>query len=132
MIRLALLEILLFASPFILFALWRLAMRATDEVVDHKPAPTILLSAIGGFLAAAGFVILVFTARTGDSGHTTYVPPRLTNGEIGGAEFNNNPGDAPRHEPRNFGQPSNHTVTTDLEEGEDDEDGDDGDSPQPR
>jgi len=127
MIRLAFLEILLFATPFILFALWRLSMKATEEVVDHKPAPTIVLSAIGGLLAALGFVLLVFTARTGDTGHTTYVPPRFTNGEIGGAEFNDNPGETPSHETRVFARPD-----ASDDDGTDDEDGDDGGSPQPR
>jgi len=126
MIRLAFLEVLLFASPFILFALWRLSMKATEEVVDHKPAPAIILSALGGLLAAAGFVFLVLTSHAGDSNNSTYVPPRLNNGEIGRAEFNNNPGEAPRHETRIFAQPD--ASDDDAE----DEDGDDGGAPQPR
>jgi hypothetical protein len=132
MIRLAFLELLLFTSPFILFALWRLSMKATEEVVEHKPAPTLILSAIGGFLAAAGFVFLVLTSHAGDSGHTTYVPPRLSDGTINRAEFNNNPGEAPQQDTRNFGEPSNHTVTRDLGDVAEDEDEDDGGSPQPR
>lgn len=122
MARLALIEILLFATPFLLFVLWRLSMKATEEVADHKPAPTIILSAIGGFLAAAGFVFMVLTSHAGDSEHTTYVPPSLSNGDIDRAEFNNNPGEAPPRETRNFAQP-------DDEEAEDDDD--DG-APRPR
>jgi len=124
MIRLAFLEILLFASPFILFALWRLSMKATEEVVDHKPAPAIILSALGGFLAAAGFVFLVLTSHAGDSEHSTYVPPRLDNGEIGGAEFNDDPGESPPRENRIFAQPEANDPQA--------EDEDDGGSPQPR
>ncbi|GJL97724.1 MAG: hypothetical protein DHS20C06_15410 [Hyphobacterium sp.] len=123
MARLALLEILLFALPFLLFMFWRLSMKATEEIGDHKPAPTIILSAIGGFLAAAGFVFMVLTSHAGDSEHTTYVPPSLSNGGIDRAEFNNNPGEAPPRETRIFAQP-------DTDQTGDDEDDDD--SPQPR
>ena len=131
MIRLALLEILLFASPFILFALWRLSMQATQEVAEHKPAPTLVLSAVGGLLAAAGFVALVLTADSGDSAHTTYVPPRLGEGGIERAQFNNNPGEAAPRDRRIFAQPE--TGDDDATPDEDgDEDGDDGGAPQPR
>lgn len=128
MTRLALIEILLFATPFILFALWRLSMQATAEVVDHKPAPVLVLSAIGGFLAAAGFVALVLFSHSGDSEHTTYVPPRLGDGGIERAEFNDNPSEDREGDTRNFGEPSDHTVTIDLDEEPDDDDG----TPQPR
>ena len=128
MIRLAFLEILLFASPFILFALWRLSMKATEEVAEHKPAPALILSAIGGFLAAAGFVALVLLAESGDSSHTTYVPPRLGEGGIERAQFNNNPGEAAPRDRRIFAQPD----ASDDDETPEDEDGDDGGTPQPR
>ncbi|WP_421787739.1 hypothetical protein [Hyphobacterium sp.] len=127
MVRLAFFEMLLFLTPFIAFALWRLSMQASAEIAEHKPAPVWILSAIGGFLAAAGFVFLVFISDTGDSEHTTYVPPRLGADGIQRAEFNDNPGEAPPEDARNFGQPSDHTVTTDLDEEEDD-----GDPPRPR
>ncbi len=125
MIRLAFLEILLFAAPFILFALWRLSMKATEDVADHKPAPALILSAIGGFLAAAGFVAMVLMADSGDSEHTTYVPPRLGEGGIERAQFNNNPGEAPPRDRRIFAQPE----ATDEDTAGDE---DDGGTPQPR
>lgn len=124
MIRLAFLEMLLFLTPFIAFALWRLSMQATAEIAEHKPAPVWILSAIGGFLAAAGFVFLVFASDTGDSEHTTYVPPRLGEGGIERAEFNDNPGERPAEDSRNFGERSDYTGSSD----EDDDDG----SPEPR
>jgi hypothetical protein len=127
MARLAFLEILLFATPFLLFVLWRLSMKATTEIGDHKPAPTIILSAIGGFLAAAGFIFMVLTSHAGDSEHTTYVPPSLSNGDIDGAEFNNNPGNAPPRETRIFAQPEADESAT-AEDAEEDDDG----APQPR
>ncbi|WP_420433782.1 DUF6111 family protein [Hyphobacterium sp.] len=127
MVRLAFLEMLLFLTPFIAFALWRLSMQATVEIAEHQPAPVWILSAIGGFLAAAGFVFLVFMSDTGDSEHSTYIPPRLGADGIERAEFNNQPGEAPPQDFRNFGEPSDHTVTTDLDEEEDD-----GDPPSPR
>lgn len=128
MIRLALLEMLLFASPFILFALWRLSMQATQEVAEHKPAPTLVLSAVGGLLAAAGFVALVLMADSGDSEHSTYVPPRLGEGGIERAQFNNNPGEAAPQDRRIFAQPD----ASDDDETPEEEDGDDGGAPQPR
>lgn len=126
MIRLAFLEILLFASPFILFALWRLSMKATDEVAEHKPAPALILSAVGGFLAATGFVVLVLTADSGDSDNSTYVPPRLGSDGIERAQFNNNPGEAPPRERRIFAQPE------DTSDADKDGDEDNGGAPQPR
>ena len=122
MVRLAFLELLLFLTPFIAFALWRLSMQATAEIAEHQPAPVWILSAVGGFLAAAGFVLLVFMSDTGDSEHSTYIPPRLGADGIERAEFNNQPGQAPPQDSRNFGEPSDHTVTTDLDEEEDDAD----------
>ncbi|WP_421790689.1 DUF6111 family protein [Hyphobacterium sp.] len=131
MARLALIEILLFATPFILFALWRLSMQATAEVVDHKPAPVLILSAIGGFLAAGGFVALVLFSHSGDSEHTTYVPPRLGEGGIERAEFNDNPTEEQRGDTRNFGEQSDYTGATQGEEDDGGGNTDDG-SPQPR
>jgi hypothetical protein len=126
MARLALMEILLFAAPFLIFMLWRMSMKATAEIGEHKPAPTIILSAIGGFLAAAGFVFMVLTSHAGDSEHTTYVPPSLGNDGIDRAEFNNNPGEVPPHETRIFARPDTDD-TVDDDDGEDDDD-----APQPR
>lgn len=128
MIRLAFLEILLFAAPFILFALWRLSMKATEEAAEHKPAPTLILSAIGGFLAAAGFVAMVLLADSGDSEHSTYVPPRLGEGGIERAQFNNNPGEAAPRDRRIFAQPD----AADTDTGDDAGDEDDGGTPQSR
>ncbi|MEE2526463.1 DUF6111 family protein [Hyphobacterium sp. HN65] len=119
MIRLAFLEMLLFLTPFIAFALWRLSMQATAEIAEHKPAPVIALSAIGGFLAAAGFVFLVFASDTGDSEHTTYVPPRLGEGGIERAQFHDNPGEEVAADDRNFGERSDYTGASE----EDDDDG---------
>ncbi len=122
MIRIAFLEILLFATPFMLFALWRLAMTASAEVAEHRPAPTMILSGIGGFLAAGGLILFVFFAQSGDSEHSNYQPPRLENGGVRNAEFNDTPGERPNSDTRNFG-----TAAQD-EDGEDDDE----DPPRPR
>ena len=85
MIRLAFYELLLFLLPFIAFALWRLSMKATAEVADHKPAPVWILSAAGGILAAIGLIFLVFTADIGGGGLEEFQPPGLD--DVGGTSL---------------------------------------------
>lgn len=81
MLRLTLIEIILFLLPFAVYGAWRLLQ--TNVPADPRPMPSVLLGVIGGLLAAIGLVALVVVGeRTGDPGSGRYVPARIENGEM--------------------------------------------------
>ena len=80
MIRRILYELLLFLSPFALYAAyWRLAAREQAEGVRHAH-PWTWLFASGLLLVAASLVYWGLTA--GEPADRTYVPPHVENGQV--------------------------------------------------
>jgi heme/copper-type cytochrome/quinol oxidase subunit 3 len=82
MIRIALTEIVLFALPFVAFAVYRLTTRGhTGEAVERMPWPVFALTVAGGVLVIAGFVAFAWhDGRDEERGH--YVPAHTEGGEL--------------------------------------------------
>lgn len=81
MLRLTLIEIILFLTPFAVYGAWRFLQTNVPE--DPRPMPSVLLGVIGGLLAAIGLVALVVVGeRTGDPGSGRYVPARYEDGQM--------------------------------------------------
>lgn len=107
MIRMTLLEIALFSTPFALFFLYRGFIlrhrRAEGEAFD--PAPYHLLFMAGGALAFVVFIGLALSQKTVRD--VDYIPAHLENGKVIGGKFiepSNNGDDAKAsetHEPAN-------------------------------
>ena len=68
-------ELALFLSPFILFAVWRLA------VARGYPTPAVVTAAACALLVIVG-VLLWYTRETALPPGEAYVPARLENGHI--------------------------------------------------
>jgi len=82
MLRIVLIQLMLFATPFVVWGLYVLLMRrkAAAEGPLFNDAPTVWLMVSGIGLAAAGLVWLaVFSGTPGDG---TYVPPHYEDGRI--------------------------------------------------
>jgi hypothetical protein len=76
MARILLTELLVFASPFIVFLIWRAF--APGEPEDQPPMPVLNLTAIGAGLALIAFIGLVLIAGPRDDREDDpFVPPPL-------------------------------------------------------
>tara|TARA_R110002072_G_scaffold19901_1_gene73265 strand:- start:158 stop:535 length:378 start_codon:yes stop_codon:yes gene_type:complete len=113
MLRISLLELSLFLLPFALFAMWRLGMSlSAEDTGEVRPAPNLILAAIGTLLAAIGFVVIVLMGGAEGSGDDRrYVPPRLEGDRIRQGEFSDEvtTRQPPNAQERPFGQPSEHS-----------------------
>lgn len=90
MLRLTLIEIILFLTPFALYGAWRLLQRTVPD--DPRPMPSILLGVVGGILAAIGLVALVVVGEPGRPGEGRYVPARVeADGQMRNSEFSRDP-----------------------------------------
>lgn len=82
MLRIVLIQIALFATPFIVWALYVLIMRrrraAAGGVFDDAPVAWLIVA--GVLLAAASLFFLAVS--TGSEPGGTYVPPRYEDGRI--------------------------------------------------
>ena len=92
MLRLTLIEIILFLTPFALFGAWRLLQNSVPD--NPRPMPSILLGMVGGVLAAIGLVALVMLGERGRPEDGRYVPAQLEDGHVGQSGFSET--DAPR------------------------------------
>lgn len=95
MTRIVLIQILLFALPFLVFAAWRYLVHEArgGEIIDD--APVLVLLAIGSALFAAGLFYLASFEKQGIDGR--YVPATYKDGHIEPGHFVR-PGESPRHE----------------------------------
>lgn len=85
MIRVTALEILLVATPFVLFFLYRMLVNTkragSDEPIDETPYQILFF--VGAATALAALVIAVLTRDTpANPRDLVYVPPHSENGEI--------------------------------------------------
>ncbi|MEN0653685.1 MULTISPECIES: DUF6111 family protein [Hyphobacterium] len=80
MLRLTLIEIILFLTPFALYGAWRLLQRTVPD--NPRPMPSVLLGVVGGLLAAIGLVALVLVGERGGPQDGRYVPARFENGRV--------------------------------------------------
>lgn len=87
MLRLTLIEIIFFLTPFALYGAWRLLQ--TNVPDNPKPMPSVILGAVGGLLAAIGLVALVLVGERGGPEDGRYVPTRFENGEVQRSGFTN-------------------------------------------
>jgi len=87
MLRLTLIEIILFLTPFALYGAWRLLQ--TNVPDNPKPMPSVILGAVGGLLAAIGLVALVLVGERGGPEDGRYIPTRFENGEVQRSGFSN-------------------------------------------
>jgi len=83
MLRIVLIQLALFATPFVVWALYVLTVRrrkaATGGVFDDTPFTGLVVA--GTVMVAAG--LLYLAAFSGDpAGDGTYVPPRYEDGRI--------------------------------------------------
>lgn len=86
----AMIRLLLFLLPFLLFLLWLWIARRTRfgrEQIDERTAKRITLSGIAAIgLAVAGFVVYG-VLNTEEPRSKDYVPPRMIDGKIAPGEF---------------------------------------------
>lgn len=85
MLRLTLIEIILFLTPFALYGAWRLLQRTVPD--NPRPMPSVLLGVVGGLLAAMGLVALVVVGERGGPEDGRYVPARVEDGQMRHSEF---------------------------------------------
>lgn len=83
MLRILLIQLLLFAIPFVVWALYVVAVqrRKLTSGGAFNDAPIVWLLGAGTAMVAAGLVYLALTTGT-PAGEGEYVPPRLENGRI--------------------------------------------------
>ncbi|MEP0069400.1 DUF6111 family protein [Pyruvatibacter sp.] len=83
MLRIVLIQLLLFAIPFIVWALYVLMVqrRSLASGGAFNDAPIAWLLGAGTAMVAAGLVYLAVFSGT-PAGEGQYVPPRLENGQI--------------------------------------------------
>ena len=83
MLRILLIQLLLFAVPFVVWALYVVAVqrRKLTSGGAFDDAPIVWLLGAGTALVAAGLVYFALTTGT-PAGEGEYVPPRLENGRI--------------------------------------------------
>lgn len=87
MLRLTLIEIILFLTPFALYGAWRLLQRTVPD--NPRPIPSVLLGITGGILAAIGLVTLVLVGERGGPQDGRYVPARFEDGQRQQSGFSN-------------------------------------------
>lgn len=80
MLRIALIDILLFALPFVIYATYMVAVKGTAPESVWQAAPIFWLLAAGFSLLFVTMVALVQFSGGDKSG--TYHPPVIENGEI--------------------------------------------------
>jgi len=82
MLRFALIQLILFLTPFALYLLYRALMLRLERESRgaFKAWPLQLLVIAGGALVLAGMVGYAFNSGTG--GDTVYVPAHVENGEV--------------------------------------------------
>ncbi|MCS6879157.1 MAG: DUF6111 family protein [Geminicoccaceae bacterium] len=84
MLRIALVEILLFLAPFALYALWRLLVTKGARLLADTPWFLLMVS---GLLAACAGLVLLLWLEPGAPPGSVYVPPRLEDGRLVPGEF---------------------------------------------
>ena len=87
MSRVMIFDALLFLSPFILFALWRMMFhgaRGHREIYDD--APFLALFLVGVILGTGGLYFIASSHKP-EKPQAIYVPPRLENGKIRPGHF---------------------------------------------
>ncbi|MCW5725020.1 MAG: hypothetical protein KIS81_08675 [Maricaulaceae bacterium] len=84
MLRVLLLEVSLFALPFIAFFLWRLTRQiAVSNGGEPPPTPWAALVIAGGLAAIAGLLAMaLFTVNRPAAQDQIYVPPRVEDGRV--------------------------------------------------
>jgi len=83
MLRVILIQLLLFATPFVVWALYVLMVqrRSLASGGAFNDAPVAWLLGLGTAMVAAGLVYLAVFSGT-PAGDGTYVPPRMEDGRI--------------------------------------------------
>ncbi|MDQ7019990.1 MAG: DUF6111 family protein [Robiginitomaculum sp.] len=107
MLRMTLIEIVLFSLPFLLFFLYRtfILRHRMAEGDAFDPTPYHKLFILGGVLAFAGFLYLALHHKTYRDGE--YIPAHLENGKVVRGRFvetprgDNSPDASNDHEPPN-------------------------------
>ena len=82
MLRLLLIEAILFLIPFALYFLWRTFLERKEEATHGRfnERPWQILIVAGGLLVAAGLVFFALTS--GRRGDTVYIPAHIENGQV--------------------------------------------------
>lgn len=82
MLRLVLIELILFAIPFALYFAWRafVEKREAETQGQFNERPWQMLIIAGGVLAIAG--LAAYGLTSGRRGDTVYIPAHVENGEI--------------------------------------------------
>lgn len=93
MLRLTLIELVLFLSPFAIYGAWRLLQTTVPD--NPRRMPSILLGLVGGFLAAIGLIALVILGERGRPEDGRYVPAQVEDGRVRHSDFSDT--DAPRN-----------------------------------
>ncbi len=77
--RIALVQLLAFLAPFVIFFAWRALATRGGPVLENTP--WFVLTILGLGLVCAGFVLFVVLQPGGPPG-ATYVPPHLEDGRL--------------------------------------------------
>lgn len=93
--RFALILLVMFAIPFIVFAVWRLIRGDKAQLI-----PTHVLVLMGAFLSVLAMLLLALSSIDGDENPGVYEPTRLEDGQIRPGGFEDE-GDEPVDEPPN-------------------------------
>lgn len=101
MLRLTLIEIILFLTPFALYGAWRLLQTTVPD--NPKPMPSLILGVVGGLLATIGLVALVVVGERGGPEDGRYVPSQFENGRVQHSGFSNEAEERPTLPGRPFG-----------------------------
>lgn len=82
MLRIALIQLILFALPFVIYFVYRalLARMRQEARGTFRAWPLQVLLIAGGSLTLLGLV--VFALNSGEGGDTVYIPAHLENGEV--------------------------------------------------
>ena len=81
MLRITLIEIMLFLAPFAAYFIWR-AVRRPRVVGEEPPAPYQMLALTGATLAVLAMVAFALISAQSNSGEGVFVPPSLEDGGI--------------------------------------------------
>ncbi|MEO1040112.1 MAG: hypothetical protein AAFX09_11245 [Pseudomonadota bacterium] len=82
MLRMTLIELLLFCAPFAAFFTWR-ALRGRRPVTgEEPPAPYQMLALMGATLAILAMVTFALISAEQGADEGVFVPPSLEDGEI--------------------------------------------------
>jgi hypothetical protein len=93
MIRRALFDLLLFVSPFVLYALYLRLAPKTEPNAPGRTHPWTLLFGTGLVLVVLSFLLLGFEEGQGERG--IYVPPHVENGQVVPGHIEGNTGTQP-------------------------------------